>query len=1075
MELGTRESGYNVHAINMSKTNSRTMNVTKQRSWILLAAFFSGAAGLTYEILWNRSLLLVYGSTTYSTAGILAAFMAGLAIGAALIAHWGGRIRAPLRLFAAVEVGVIFFAIIFNRYVELINGWMVSWDGILNSGSRMVSLFMGASSVLLPTVAMGAALPLLAFALQTVNKGRSATPGILYGMNTLGAVIGAIGAGFLFIPKLGMQGTLVVAILFGLTAIGIALLIEVSPRRKFAGYHPRELPTNPRQGAFIVSLLISGACALGYEVVWTRILILIIGSTTYAFSLTVGIFVLGTSLGSLYMGRRVGKLRSPMEVFLHINVAVGLVASVTLYLYGHLPEFYMRLIGPLQDSGGIFLLQAILTGAVMLAPTFLIGASFPVAVRVMKGTESEDDGRPFSAIFGWISAGNVIGVLVTSLLLIPALGLQSTVVALAIGNMGVGLLVVVAYREIRYRTKTVFAVTIGMIALSVIQPRWDPIVMTSGVYAKVPVFRQLAKSDSDLKRILAMYRLEYYKEGIESVVSVVRMPSVSRKPYLALAVDGKVDASTGKDMSTQVLSGHLPFVFHPEADEILIIGLASGVTVGSVTTHQVRNITCVEIEPAMADAARVFESFNNHALDDPRVNLVFDDGRHYLTVSNRKFDVIISEPSNPWMSGPSRLFTLEFFKLASSRLNSDGIFAQWMPLYGLSQELLAALARSFTEVFPHTLAFRVSEGDMLVLGSQNPLVLSDGALVRMFNESLQTSDLKRVGINSPSKLLSLLIGGNKTMKELGKDARLNTDENGLLEFGSPLYLQESTLPENLAFLENIIAVSASEVGNGSINDFGLASYGVLSSNTNDEPIKIQLAELEIKRDNPATADSILGLLESDRNLPNYHFLKGIAALKMGHTEEAETHFRNVEDYLHGDLRVLLPVFRWLTATRVGDISSAEINAAEFIRKLRSLRRAAERNEQLDTIDMIVETLEPGNLEWLQQEEREKLQSWLKTELFSPLESYYRGVSLLFKGRSEAASIVLSQAGDLLNESDPGSMIFYFLAVALRENIPETARKLLIRFTESRNINNSEDDWLAGDVNLLMTELNELIE
>ncbi|MCH8011728.1 MAG: hypothetical protein IIA61_07255 [Candidatus Marinimicrobia bacterium] len=1079
-------------------------------------------------------MLLVFGSTTYSTAGLLAAFMTGLALGSALIARWGARITSPLKLYAVVEGGIALYAIVFSKLLDFINSLVASGQVVFIPVFHGIPHFVGGASLILPTVAMGVALPLLAFAFENLSEEsfgeekRATIPGMLYGLNTLGAVAGVVGTGFFFLPSVGMQGTLGIAVILSLITVGLALSLNIRPVRTYVIPHSKKIVVNPWQRVFLGVLLLSGACSLGYELIWTRILILIIGSSTYAFSLTVGVFILGTSLGSLYMGSKARRLRSPAVVFSHLQVAIGLLALTSLYLYGHLPGLYLRLFDSFQSSGGILFLQFLLVGVVMLPPTFLIGVSFPLAVRIIEGRASMKVGKPFSLTFGWVSAGNVVGVLAASLLLMPKLGLQGSIAALALANIGSGLIVAMSHPRIHYRMQTVAIALAAFIVLWIFHPRWDPVVMTSGVYAKAPIFRQLTGSDARLQRILDLYRMRFYSEGIESVVSVVQMPTLGRIPYLALAVDGKVDASTGRDMSTQVLSGHLPFVFHPKADSVLVIGLASGITMGSVATHPVSSITCVEIEPSMKQAARIFDSFNNGVLDDPRVTLVFDDGRHYLHVTKRSFDLIISEPSNPWMSGPSRLFTLDFFQLSRSHLNPGGLFVQWLPLYGLGPEHLRSLVRSFLEVFPHSVVFRVSDGDLLLIGGLQPLVISTDAMEQMFRLSQVRADLKRVGIKSAGDLLSYWQGASETLKLVGGDAMFNTDDNGFVEFGAPGYLHKSILSENLSVIESaysarelvtlleldsemnqwakllidaakaslqkgryeltseLVAVLKKEGESdaaayirgamaleiGSIENARTEWQSIVESELWGEKAAIRLAELEVHENNYLAADTILSHLQPRYELAKYDYLRGIVALQLGQLAQAQTYFQLVSKDSLKELHALLPFYRWLTAVRTGDPIATERYAIMFVDELRELRRAAERDERLPSIDTVVEVFGRGSAPWLAAREREQVEYWLMTELYNPLEKYYQGVSFLFSGRPEEASVVLQEAGESLRKSDPGSMIFYYLALAQQMNSPENALELLYAFAEDRNWNSSQGDWLADEVSHLISQFSE---
>ena len=682
--------------------------------WVFLCALLSGAAGLTYEVLWNRSLLLHFGSTTQSAAAVLASFLGGMALGSWLIAMFGAKVRSPLVVYAAVEVGIAGYAIVFDpvhRAAAQSFGALVTAVG--GVGSFAVPFVSGGAALLLPTAAMGAALPLLALALSRSRGEDSSGAGSLYGANTLGATLGAFAAGFFLIPALGMRGTRTIAIGLGLAAATVAWAAgrttRSQPAQSSGSLPAAEKPAALPSPWMAAAVILASLAALGYEVVWTRLLVLVIGSSTYAFTLVVAVFVLGVSLGSLGFERLIPRFRNAAEVYVHLQIATAVLSVLALKVFGRLPELFLSWFGAANGAfTGTLVAQAGVVALMLLPPTVAIGASFPVAVRaVAVGPLAQS---AFARVFAWMSAGNVLGVIVASVWLIPALGLQQSLGALAAANVAAAAVLLSGAPSLRGRVVTL-ATGLGLpAALWFLPPRWDPMMMTSGVYASAPLYRELAGGGATLARLLRSYRLRYYREGSETVVSVVERPTLSRTPYLALAVDGKVDASSGRDMSTQILSGHIPLVFHPNPRDVLIIGLASGVAVGSVAAHPVHHITAVEIEPAMVDAARTFGDFNRRALDDPRVAAVIDDGRHLLTVENQRFDVIISEPSNPWMSGPARLFTDEFFGLAKGKLQAGGVFAQWIPLYGLGAEHFRSLFGTRLDVFPHAAAFRVTIG-----------------------------------------------------------------------------------------------------------------------------------------------------------------------------------------------------------------------------------------------------------------------------------------------------------------------------------------------------------------------------
>lgn len=1099
---------------------------------IFLCAFLSGCAGLIYEILWNRYLLLIFGSTTYSVAAVLAVFMAGLALGAGAVSRWNGRIGNPLLWYGYVEAAVAIWALFLPfvfPYLDIAAAATVKGRSTLEI--FIPPLLLGGAALLLPSAALGAGLPLLAIFFQRLRGEISRTAGALYGLNTLGAALGALGAGFVLLPLLGMRGTLSVAVLMSLTASGISLRLAFFHR---VDAHPRQEILEGSQKAFVfrrglaIAVFVSSLAALGYEIVWMRILVLVIGSSTYSFSLTVAVFVMGTALGSFSLGRRIGRLRAPAEVYVHIQAGVGLLAVLSLYYYAKLPELFLKLfgVGFVSNTPGLFLAQLIVVGAAILPPTFLIGAAFPVAVHLATGRTPRKMGHSFGMVFALTAMGNVFGVLLGSLILVPILGLQQTILLLATLNLLSGLLILWLQPDYRFKRLTSVTALGGLLLLWLLKPAWDPIIMTSGVYAKAPTYLKLAGSEGGLKRILGMYRMRYYREGIQTVVSVVENPTLGRLPSLALAVDGKVDASTGKDMSTQVLSGHLPFMFHPKARDVLLIGLASGVTAGSVATHPAERITVVEIEPAVGEAARYFQDFNNRVLDDPRLELIYDDGRHYLGVTGRKYDMIISEPSNPWMSGPARLFTLEFFTLARRKLRKNGVFAQWIPLYGLGRQHFRALIKTFLQIFPEASAFRVAEGDLLLVGSVSPLKIRLETFESAFADHGIQTDLARVGIKSPGALLSRWIGGKETLLAVAGKQKLNTDDNGLVEFGAPRFLNQPTLKENwrlmekgrrAAEFETIIHFDASapssnrtlaDAAEGAIANGGyiladeisvllrkrqnlsvshyirgsiLAAKGELRAARaelrmvqSESPVfggaMLKLAELELNLGMPP--DVVAATLEQvpPSEAPGaFNFLRGIVALEKGNPKLALNALQNITGN-NPELTLSILALRYIASVRIGNMEAANRYQREILRQMTRLRRLAERDEGRKIIDRFISDFSPQKTKWLKTTERTTLEGWLRTRLLDPLSRYYRGVSLLWRGMEKEASSVFRQAAHSLPEPDPGSMIHYFLAVSLQKDDPATALMLLRAFAAARSGQWEENGWLHREVKQLLAVL-----
>jgi spermidine synthase len=317
--------------------------------------------------------------------------------------------------------------------------------------------------------------------------------------------------------------------------------------------------------------------------------------------------------------------------------------------------------------------------------------------------------------------------------------------------------------------------------------------MSSGVYMYVRFLLDL-----DRGQLLDRYTKDadpvlFYKEGYTSTVSVHKSKG-SENVYLK--VNGKVEASTVGDMPTQVLLGQIPMLISPNQDNVLVIGLGSGVTVGSVGTSPAKRITVVELEPAVVEASRHFSHVNYQILKDPRLRVMTHDARNYLLVTPEKFDVIISEPSNPWMAGVSNLFTREFFIMGSQRLKPAGVFCQWLQLYKISPENLRSILQTFHEIFPHLLVFQSSEYDLLILGSFEPLPIDPGKLQDRLSQTRVKEDLGRIQIRSVQDILAHFVFGTQEAPAFVKNAPINTDDNALLEFSAPRTLYTDTSEAN---------------------------------------------------------------------------------------------------------------------------------------------------------------------------------------------------------------------------------------------------------------------------------------
>lgn len=783
------------------------------RALLLACLFLSGTSGLIYEVVWTRQLLLLFGTTTFAISTVITAFMAGLGLGAFLFGRIVDRWQRPLLLYGLLELLIGLYALFIP---DLFDGLIPLYRSIWQQFAPTFYLFsllrflLASVVLLIPTTLMGGTLPALSRFYVRKQETIGLNVGLLYGFNTLGAVLGAAAAGFFLLPEIGMTRTTWTAVSLNLAVGLFALVMAAKEELSKKGVHPARqwesrlaIPKPPSVTlppslvlAALATFGLSGFLAMAYEVAWTRLLALILGSSTYAFTTMLVAFLTGLALGDLLMAKVVDRLPQPLLVLALLELGIGLSAFFGQRFFGELPDLYLFLFRAFSAQPNLLLAsQSLLAFLVMFVPTLLMGAIFPVVIRI-SAYNLVKVGRWVGNAYAVNTLGTVAGSFASGFLLLPILGIQGTI-ALAIGmNLCLGLLLIFLDQgKGRFLLGAGAATAFVLLVAAAIPAAWDPQVMTSGIYKGAPLFLRLYPSPREVfRRITSQFKLLFYREGIGATVTVTERLSLEYSPHLSLAIDGKVDASTAADMPTQVLSGHLPFLIGEKAEKVLVIGLASGMTVGAVAQHPAKVINVVEIEPAVVEASRFFDAFNHRPLEDPRVRLIVDDGRNYLLVTKERFDAIISEPSNPWMSGPAKLFTKEFFELGKERLTERGIFVQWLQLYGMQPFYLKALVRTFHSVFPHLLVFQTAEGDLLLLGSGRPLVLDVTHLAQRMSAPKIASDLARVGVRDPLDLfVKFRMGSEEIASYVGSSGPFNTDDNGLIEFAAPksLYLEET--------------------------------------------------------------------------------------------------------------------------------------------------------------------------------------------------------------------------------------------------------------------------------------------
>ncbi len=777
--------------------------------------FASGATGLVYEIIWVRLTGLVYGNTSFSIATVLGAFMAGLALGSWLLGAMADRYDRPLRMYGILEiligVSAMLVPIAFHSMEKLY--WsLVPTLSSLAGADVLVPFIASFTIMVVPTFLMGGTLPVLSrFFVRRTNEVESKL-GTLYALNTFGAALGTLCAALILIPGLGNQITTVwVASLnigLGLLAIRIDLAEEPSPvpderederedvgETMVADAGSESLRSNDR--LVLLTLLVSGFAALTYEVAWTRALSAMIGSSTYAFAIMLVTFLAGIGLGSAWASR----FRPPASIRTLGLFQLGIAFGALVFLVGYLlaPYLLVSLIRALSYSfPAVLTVQFVVCSLLMILATFFMGATFPIGaglyskrIRVL--------GRSIGSIYSVNTVGAIFGSLAAGFLLVPVIGTERTILTGLFLNSALALLLLAQERGPIALSRWV---AIGLLVVSTISMKgevfWDPSSLDRGVLIYARQFD--TRPDLRLSEHYADTDVVYFEEGKNANISVRRGAN-----YVGLRTNGKVDASNGEDMTTQLLIGYLPRFHHPSPEQILVIGYGGGITAGVAAAFpETVRVDCVEIEPAVLGAAPWFDALNRGSYDDPKVNIIEGDARNFLNVSSETYDIIISEPSNPWIAGVGSLFTAEFYELAASRLAPGGVFAQWLQLYELSPDEVRMVLGEFQRQFPEVSVWEMGVGDLVLLGSPEPLrfdidvmeriVANDVTVRRDFQEHLE--------LNDPLAIFAAYTLSSGEVEQFVAGAPRNTDDRPVLEFNAPRNLFSDTWDMNVRLLND---------------------------------------------------------------------------------------------------------------------------------------------------------------------------------------------------------------------------------------------------------------------------------
>jgi predicted membrane-bound spermidine synthase/tetratricopeptide (TPR) repeat protein len=545
-----------------------------------------------------------------------------------------------------------------------------------------------------------------------------------------------------------------------------------------------------------VVLGLSGFASLVHEIAWTRVLTMLLGPTIYAFAAALAAVIVGITLGSTIGTAVVARSRKPamwLAVALAIAAATGTWTSSLAG--GPIPRIVAEQIAAAPALFDELLLRgALLTAALIVPMAALLGAAFPLALATIDDP-SRSAPREFGRVYAINTAGAVAGSLAAGFVLIPVLGLEATLKSVTVCLI-VAAAIVLGIATIPSRARVAGSVvSAAAFVLMLTSAPWDRELLASGAYLYAP----FAPKGVNLEALLKAGTLLYYREGAAATISVKRLTGT-----LTLAVDGKTDASNRGDMLTQKLVAHLPLLLHERPSSVAIVGLGSGATVGAALRHPIDRVDVLEISPEVVDASNAFVEENRHALVDARTNLLLADGRSHLQLSRRKYDVIISEPSNPWIAGVAALFTREFFTAARDRLAPGGLMCQWANAYNISDRDLRSIVATFLSVFPQGTAWLVGADDVVLLASDGPLDERLENIEAHWHRPEVGEDLASVAAVEPFSLLSLFVAGPAELGRYARQADVLTDDRMTVEFSGPRELHGRGIGENGATLRALL-------------------------------------------------------------------------------------------------------------------------------------------------------------------------------------------------------------------------------------------------------------------------------
>lgn len=729
--------------------------------------FVSGFCGLIYESIWSHYLKLFLGHAAYAQTVVLVVFIGGMAIGAWLCGRFAHRIANPLLAYAAAEFVIGWFGIAFHRvYVQAID-W--AYTALLPSacsaeGWCVASWTLAAALILPQSILLGTTFPLMTGGvLRALPQDPGRSLGLLYFLNSFGAVFGVLVSAFILVPTVGLPGATFIAgllnVLLGLFVYLIARGPGLRTQAPSAAHAAEGYGTGESRRLLLWVALLTGLSSFVYEIVWIRMLSLVLGSSTHAFELMLAAFILGLALGGAWIRNRIDGLTDPRRFLAGVQILMGLFAVGTIVLYDASFDLMGWMIAALSRSPGGYVLfnagSSLIAIIIMIAPTFMAGMTLPLITYLLMRTPTGE--RSIGYVYAWNTFGAIAGVVIAVHFGLPQLGLKLSLASAAMIDVLLGM--VLAWppgtaATLRWRAACLAAVAAVVAAAALLEV--GPERTASGVF-------RYGRS-----QLMAGSSILFNQDGKTATISVVRSP----EGYIYIQSNGKPDASVQPrsdaprtpDEYTQVLLAVAGLAHRPNAKDVAIIGFGAGITTTAVlASPDVERVDTIEIEPAVIEGARHFQPANDAAYTDPRSRIVLDDAKSFFARSGHKYDLVVSEPSNPWVSGIASLFTVEFYGRVRHSLNPGGLLVQWIHGYEFSTELLASILNAMDAHFGDFVLYR-SGMDLVIVAT--PEERLGPPLAQVFRFDNIRPHLERTGLLGLDDLDTRRVAGQRSLDRL---------------------------------------------------------------------------------------------------------------------------------------------------------------------------------------------------------------------------------------------------------------------------------------------------------------------